>query len=148
MSQYHIRRSLFISLPGLPTSPSPSYLTSLSFSAFLLSASKCQSAPILNSENTALHIFPGVGVQSLSCVRLFAIPWTVAYHAPPSTGFSRQEYWTGLPFPSPEALPDPGIEPGSPALQVHALPSEPLGKSQGRAWWVVNVQQKLFETKL
>ena len=62
MSQYHIRHSLFIPLPGLPTSPSPSYLTSLSFSAFLLSASKCQSAPILNSENTALHIFPGVGV--------------------------------------------------------------------------------------
>ena len=44
-------------------------------------------------------------------------------------GFSRQEYWSGLPFPSPGDLPDPGIEPGSPALQADALPSEPLGKS-------------------
>ena len=43
-------------------------------------------------------------------------PWTVAYHVPPPMGFSRQEYWSGLPFPSPEDLPDPGIEPGSPVL--------------------------------
>ena len=43
-------------------------------------------------------------------------PWTVAYYAPPSIGFSRQEYWSGLPFPSPEDLPDPGIKPRSPAL--------------------------------
>ena len=55
-------------------------------------------------------------VKLLSHVRLFATPWTVAYHAPPSMGFSRQEYWNGLPFPSPEDLPNPGIEPGSPAL--------------------------------
>ena len=46
------------------------------------------------------------------CGRLFATLWTVAYHSPPSMGFSRQEYWSGLPFPSPEDLPDPGIEPG------------------------------------
>ena len=45
-----------------------------------------------------------------------ATPWTVAYQASPSMGFSRQEYWSGLPFPSPGGLPDPGIEPGSPAL--------------------------------
>ena len=57
-----------------------------------------------------------VKVKSLSRVRLFATPWTVAYQAPPSMGFSRQEYWSGLPFPSPGDLPDPGIEPGSPAL--------------------------------
>ena len=55
-------------------------------------------------------------VKSLSRVRLFVTPWTVAYYAPPSMGFSRQEYWSGLPFPSPEDLPDPGIEPRSPAL--------------------------------
>ena len=55
-------------------------------------------------------------VKSLSCVRLFAAPWTVAYQASPSMGFSRQEYWSGLPFPSPGDLPDPGIEPGSPTL--------------------------------
>ena len=67
-------------------------------------------------------------VKLLSCVRFFATPWTVAYQAPPSMGFSRQEYWNGLPFPSPGALPDPGIEPGSPALQADALPSEPPAK--------------------
>ena len=55
-------------------------------------------------------------------------PWTVAYRAPPSMGFSRQECWSGLPFPSPGDLPDPGIEPGSPALQADALQSEPPGK--------------------
>ena len=67
-------------------------------------------------------------VKSLSCVRLFETPWTVAYQAPPSMGFSRQECWSGLPFPSPGDLPNPGIEPGSPALQADALPSEPPGK--------------------
>ena len=56
-------------------------------------------------------------------------PWTVAYQAPLSMGVSRQEYWSGLPLPSPGDLPDPGIEPGSPALQADALPSEPPGKS-------------------
>ena len=52
----------------------------------------------------------------------------LAWWAPPSVGFSRQEYWGGLPFPSPGDLPDPGIKPGSPALQADALPSEPPGK--------------------
>ena len=64
-------------------------------------------------------------VKSLSRVRLFATPWTVAHRAPPSMGFSRQEYWSGLPFPSPGDLPDPGMEPRSPALQAEALTSEP-----------------------
>ena len=64
-----------------------------------------------------------VKVKSLSCVRLFATPWTVAYQAPPSMGFSRQEYWSGLPFPSPGDLPHPGIK--SPAFQADALTSEP-----------------------
>ena len=57
-----------------------------------------------------------VKVKSLSRVRLFATPWTAAYQAPQSMGFSRQEHWSGLPFPSPRDLPDPGIEPGSPTL--------------------------------
>ena len=56
-------------------------------------------------------------------------PVTVAYQASPSMGFSRQEYWSGLPFPSPWDLPDPGIESGSPALEADALTSEPPGKS-------------------
>ena len=55
-------------------------------------------------------------------------PWTVAYQVPPSMGFFRQEYWNGLPVPSPGDLPDPGIEPRSPALQADALLSEPPGK--------------------
>ena len=69
-----------------------------------------------------------VKVKSLSCVRLFATPWTAAHQAPPSMGFSRQEYWSGLPFPSPGDLSDPGIKPRSPALQADALNSETPGK--------------------
>ena len=69
-----------------------------------------------------------VKVKSLSRIRLSATPWTVAYQAPASMGFSRQEYWSGLPFPSPGDLPDPGIEPWSPSLQGDALTSQPPGK--------------------
>ena len=69
-----------------------------------------------------------VKVKSLSHVRLFATPWSVAHRAPPFMGFSRQEYWSGLPFPSPGDLPNPGMEPRSPALQADALTSEPPGK--------------------
>ena len=69
-----------------------------------------------------------VKVKSLSRVRLFATAWIAAYQAPPSTEFSRQVYWSGLPFPSPGDIPDPGIEPRSPTLQADALPSEPPGK--------------------
>ena len=67
-------------------------------------------------------------MKSLSRVQLFATPWAVAYEAPSSMGSSRQGYWSGLPFPSSEDLPDPGIEPVSPILQADALPSEPPGK--------------------
>ena len=67
-------------------------------------------------------------MKLLSRVRLFATPWTVAHQAPLSMGFSRQEYWSGLPFPSPGDLPIPGIEPMSPELQADALTSEPSGK--------------------
>ena len=67
-------------------------------------------------------------VKLLSHVRLFVTPWTVARQAPQSMEFSRQEYWSGLPFPSPGDLPKPGIKPGSPARQADTLPYEPLGK--------------------
>ena len=67
-------------------------------------------------------------VKSLSRVQLFATGWTVALQAPPSMGFSRQEYWSGSLFPSPGDLPDPGIEPRSAALEADALTSEPPGK--------------------
>ena len=61
-------------------------------------------------------------VKSLSHVLLFVTPWTVAYQAPRSMGFSRQEYWSGLPSPSPGDLPNPGIKPRSPSLQADGLP--------------------------
>ena len=69
-----------------------------------------------------------VKVKSLSRVRLFVTLWTVAHQAPLSMEFSRQEYWSGLPFPSPGDLPDPGIEPRSSALWADALTSESPGK--------------------
>ena len=68
-------------------------------------------------------------------------PWTVAHQTLLSMGFSRQEYCSGLPFPSPGDLPNPGIELGSPALQVYSLPSEPLselGKSMIREAYRMN----------
>ena len=64
----------------------------------------------------------------LSHVQLFVTLWTVAYQAPLSMGFSRQRYWSGLPFPPPGDLPDSGIEHKSPTLQADTLPSEPSGK--------------------
>ena len=76
-----------------------------------------------------------VKVKLLSCVRLFATSWTVAPQAPQSVGSSRQEYWSGLPFPSPGYLPNPRIELRSPTLQVDSLPSEPPGNS----WYVVSI---------
>ena len=66
-------------------------------------------------------------MKLLSRVRLFVTPWTVAHQAPPSVEFSRQEYWSGLPFTSPGDFPNQRIEPGSPTLRSDALPSEPPG---------------------
>ena len=76
----------------------------------------------------AYHLPSKVKVKSLSHVRLFATLWTVAYQAPQSMEFSRQEYRSGLPFPSPGDLPDAGIESRSPTLQADTLPFEPPGK--------------------
>ena len=73
-------------------------------------------------------------VKSLSHVQLSATPWTVARQALLSMGFSRREYWSGLPFPSPGDLPDPGVKPRSPTLQADSLPSEPPGKPQHKSW--------------
>ena len=67
-------------------------------------------------------------LSHFSHVGLFAIPQTVAHQAPLSMGFSRQEYWSGLPLPSPGDLPYPGIDPASPALQADSFLSEPSGK--------------------
>ena len=81
-------------------------------------------------------------VKSLSRVQLFVTPWTVAYQAPPSVGFSRQEYWSVLPFPSPGDLPNTGIEPGSPAFQADALTSEPPGKPISKYSILFNTSNK------
>ena len=70
-------------------------------------------------------------LSRFNCVQLFATGWTVAYQAPQSMGFSRQEYWSGLPCPQPEDLPDPGIKPASLkslALAGRYLPLVPPGK--------------------
>ena len=75
----------------------------------------------------------GGGLVAKSCPTL-AIPWTVACQAPLSMGFSRRERWSGLPFPSPEDLPDPGIEPTSPESQADSLPAEPQGKPRILEW--------------
>ena len=82
---------------------------------------------VRETSNLKLNFTPKVKmkVKSLSCVRLFATLWTVAYQASLSMGFSRQEYWIGLPFPSPGDLPDTGIKSESSTLQVDSLPSEP-----------------------
>ena len=74
-----------------------------------------------------LFIFLGGGLVTKLCPTL-ATPWTVACQAPLTMGFSRQEYWSELPFPSPGHLPNPGIEPESPALQADSLPTELRGK--------------------
>ena len=74
------------------------------------------------------NLYPGgtCVLSHFSRVQLFVTPWTVAHQAPLSMGFPRQEYWSGLPFSSPGDLPDPGIKPGSPALQANSLLSEPF----------------------
>ena len=84
--------------------------------------------PSLSTDSVTLFSYTVKVKKSLSHVQLFATPWTVARQPPLSMGFSRQEYWSGLPFPSPGDLPDPGIEPRSPALQADALSCEPPGK--------------------
>ena len=77
-------------------------------------------------DECAMCMLP-VCAESLSHVWLFATPWTVAQQAPLSMGFSRQEYWSGLPCPPPGGLPNQGIQPRSPLLQLDSLPSEPPG---------------------
>ena len=74
------------------------------------------------------HSFVVVVLIAQSCLDSFETPWTVAYQAPLSMGFSRQEYWSGLPFPSPRNLPDPGTEPASPTLAGGFFTTEPPRK--------------------
>ena len=80
--------------------------------------------------------------QLLSRIRLFVTPWTIACQAPLSMEFSSQEYHSGLPFPSPGDLPNPGIKPGSPALQAGSLPSEPPGTPQIMIKYLLDYQKQ------
>ena len=87
-------------------------------------------------------------LSHFSRVRLFATPWTVVCQAPLSTGFPRQEYWSGLPCPPPEDLPNPGIKPASPVLQVDSLPLSHLerlcrvwGRQSTRSWNILSYQK-------
>ena len=77
----------------------------------------------------------------------FATPWTIAHQIPLSVGFSRQEYCSGLPFPSPRDLPDPGIKPGSPSLQADALTSEPPGKPRSVVKYLQHFYLSVFKAK-
>ena len=83
----------------------------------------------VSSRSTVPDAQGKVKVKSLSCVQVFATPWMVAYQAPRSMGFSRQEYWSGLPFPSPGDLPNPGIVPVPPTMAGRFFSTEPPGKS-------------------
>ena len=103
------------SIPGLGKSPGEQNSYLLQYSGL---------------ENSVDCIVQFSSVQSLSHVWLFVTPWTIAHQAPQSLGFSRQEYCSGLPFPTPEDLPNPGIEPRSPTLQADSLPAESQGKPE------------------
>ena len=82
--------------------------------------------------------------QMISCVQLFATLWTVALQVPLSMGFSRQEYCSGFPFPSPGDLPDPGIEPTSPALQADSLPLNHLGSPEPALRWFLLTPRRRY----
>ena len=83
-------------------------------------------------------------VKSRSHVQLFVTPWTVAYQAPPSMEFSRQEYWSGVPFPSPGDIPKPGIETGSAALRTEAIAGRHFTVWAVReAWWFSEASLKI-----
>ena len=85
-------------------------------------------SPIFLKRSLRAHV-----LSRFSCVQLFATPWTIAYQVSLSMGFSRQEYWSGLPFPPPRDLPNPGIKPESPvapALQAHSSPLSHQGSSK------------------
>ena len=85
--------------------------------------------------------------EVVQSVRLFATLWTVAHKDPPSMGFSKQEYWSGLPFPSPGDLPNPGIKPRSSTLQADSLPAEPQGKSKNTGVSSLSLLQGIFPTR-
>ena len=113
----------------VPCGPEPQVLSPLAVTTTARVTWSLCSAPVKATAMRSLcTIREKKKAKSLSPIRLFATPWTVAYQASPSMGFSRQEYRRRLPFPSPGDLPDLGIKPRSPTLQADGLPYEPPGK--------------------
>ena len=88
---------------------------------------------------TNTHMLQFVCILGAQSCQSLCNPWTVAHQPPLSLEISRQEYWSGLPLPSPGDLPHPGIEPGSPALLADSLPSEPPRKPHATFYWLVNL---------
>ena len=128
---YHI--CIAFTCPSSPTGMTQSSLGRC-FAGELRDTEPRESTDLYQTASKA-HLWPKsyivvVVVLSLSCVRLFATLWTIGHQAPLSMGFSRQEYWSRLPFPSPGDLPNSGTEPMSPALQAGSLPLSHLGSPQ------------------
>ena len=96
---------------------------------------------------SSLFLLSPTCAELLSCVRFFVTPRTVARQAPLSMGFSRQEYWSGLPCPPPGDLPNSGIKARSPALQADSLPSEPPGKPKNTGLGSLSLLQQVFLTQ-
>ena len=112
--------------------PQPSDLFRAGLDTPLRLQGHVQVSHVQKSTSTPIQLFLSCTMYVLSHfshIQLFATLWTVALQAPLSMRFSRQEYWNGLPFPSPGDLPDPGIKPRSPTLEADALTSEPPGKT-------------------
>ena len=102
-----------------------------------MNLAKLQNTKSIHRNHLHFYILTIKKVKSLSHVPLFATPWTIAHQAPPSMEFSRQEYWSGVPFPSPGDLPDPRIEPRSPALQADSFLTELPGNLYLGPNWMV-----------
>ena len=114
---------------SLSQSPASSHCPWISCGAVpSLNATSCPNTAHLPFNHLVGILFDHRKKKGRSVVSDSATPWTAAHQAPLSVGFSRQEYWSGVPLPSPGDLPDPGIELRSPALQADTLPSEPPGK--------------------
>ena len=111
---------------GLPCPPPGDLPDSGIETVSLISPVLAGSLPLASLQKPSFSLL--LLLSHFSHVRPSVTPWTAAYQASPSMGFSRQEHWSGLPFPSPGDLPNPGMEPGSPALEADALTSGPPGK--------------------
>ena len=98
-------------------------------------------------QTSSLILYMCIHADSLSHVWVFGTPCTVTHQPPLSMGFFRQEYWSGIPFPSPGDLPNPGIEHRSPALQVDSSPTEALGKPKNTGVGSLSLLQGIFLTQ-